>query len=163
MDDILPIKHHYVIEQISLFDMNIQMLFEQYHQAYLNSDMYQQFVASSERIPDELRQHDYIGLSERKVGIEMPVSRTLEGGSVRGSLKQAKLFHSKGGELFRGCIIFPISNTDKKIIAAIGYRFGKRIRHGQHSIIHWDRPTSDDFMQDGFKLAREVYHEKTYH
>jgi len=151
-----------VIAQVSLFDMNIQQLFESYHKAYLNSEKAQLFVASSRRIPDELREHPYIGLANRQVGLTLPKERSLQGGGTRGAYKQAGLFKPKGDEFFRGCVVFPVFNENKKIIAATGYRFG-RVRSWQQAVIHWQRPEAEDYFHYGIQQAKEVMHEQTYH
>lgn len=153
-----------VLGQVSLFEMNIQQLFENYHQDYLNDEAAQLFVQTSRRLPDDLRHHPYIGVSNRIVGKNIAKTRTLDGGEIRGSLKQAKLFIPlSGGEVFRGCIIFPVINDNNKIIAATGYRFGLRIRKGQKAVIHWDRPEPNDYIKEGMADLKEVMYEKTYH
>jgi hypothetical protein len=153
----------HVLGEFSLFDMNIQQLFERYHQDYLQDETAQLFVKMSNRIPDDLRCHSYIGVSNRTIGKVIPLARTLDGGEIRGSLKQAKLLlPQSGGEFFRGCIIFPVMNESDKIIAATGYRFGTRIRRSQRAVIHWDRPESDDYINQSAALVNEVMYEKTY-
>jgi hypothetical protein len=153
----------HVLGQFSLFDLNIQQLFEKYHQDYINDETAQWFVKMSKRLPDDLRTHTYIGVSNRGVGKGLASARTLEGGEIRGSLKQAKLFlPDSGGELFRGCVIFPVISEHDKIIAATGYRYG-RVRSWQHALIHWDRPEPNDYIIDGMTSIKEVMYEKTYH
>jgi hypothetical protein len=153
-----------VLRQVSLFDINIQQLFENYHEDYLNDEAAQLFVKTSMRLPDDLRCHPYIGLSDRSIGKGIAKARTLEGGEIRGSLKQAKLFSpTSGHETFRGCVVFPVITEHNKIIAATGYRYGQRIRKGQQAIIHWDRPEADDYIKQGIASIKEIMYEKTYH
>ena len=121
-----------ILGQLNLEDIYIQQAFDYYHERYSMSDEYQQFVQESPRIPDELRDHDFVGICDRTLGT-------------------------------RGFVVFPEFDDKGNIISAIGYRFGKRIRHWQEGVIYWEKPVSDGYVQDGLKFIKEVIYGKTCH
>lgn len=152
-----------ILGQLNLEDIYIQQAFDYYHQRYLMSDEYQQFVQESSRIPDELREHDFVGICDRTLGTQIPKTRTLNGGATRGGLQNVGLVSPTGGELFRGFVVFPECDDKGNIVSAVGYRFGKRIRHWQQSIIHWEKPVSDAYVQDGLAFVKEMIYGKACH
>jgi hypothetical protein len=152
-----------ILGQLNLEDIYIQQAFDYYHERYSMSDEYQQFVQESPRIPDELRDHDFVGICDRTLGTKIPKTRTFDGGAMRGGLQTVDLISSTGNELFRGFVVFPEFDDKGNIISAIGYRFGKRIRHWQEGVIYWEKPVSDGYVQDGLKFIKEVIYGKTCH
>lgn len=152
-----------VIAEHSLESIYIKQTFDYYHQRYLDSSRAQRFVAISERLPDELREHDMPCICDRTLGIVIPKRRSLEGGAFRGTLQQVGLLTATGGELFRGCIVFPILDEYDHVMSATGYRYGDRIRHWQKSVISWQRPTINDYICQGELLVEELLYGKTSH
>ncbi|MCP4984799.1 MAG: hypothetical protein GY928_01670 [Colwellia sp.] len=156
-------KYLDMLNEVNLGDIYIQQLFDFYRQCYLQSEAMQLFVQTSNRIPDELRAHPLIGISNRTVGKKLLKARTLEGGAMRGKLQQLGLFLPTGGELMRGCIVFPTFNKKEQIISAIGFRYGKRLRLWQRPIIHWNKPETDSYIHQGMGIVKEVIYGKTNH
>jgi len=152
-----------ILGQLNLEDIYIQQAFDYYHQCYTMSEEYQQFVAETSRIPDELKEHDFVGVCDRTLGTQTPKARTLDGGALRGGLQTVGLVSPTGGELFRGFVVFPECDDKGNIVSAVGYRFSKRIRHWQQSIIHWEKPESDAYVQDGLAFVKEVIYGKACH
>jgi hypothetical protein len=153
-----------VLGKVSLEDMYIQQLFGYYRECYLKEEPMQQFVQSSPRIPEELNGHSYIGVCNRTFGKVVAKARQLEGGAIRGGLLNVGLLKpSNCGELFRGCIVFPEADAYGKIVSAVGYRFGDRIRHWQSLVIQWERPETEQFVSEGMQLVKEVLYEKACH
>lgn len=151
-----------LLRDLNLDDVYIKQAFEFYHQRYLNSEAHQLFVMHSARIPDELRSHDYIGLCDRTLGNQLPKGKTLEGGAIRGHYQHSGLFIASGGELFRGCLVFPHQNNSGQIVSATGYRYG-RVRNWQQEVIHWEKQSFDELVTLGLNNAREVAYGKAYH
>jgi len=151
-----------LLNNLALEDMYISQVFEYYRRCYLQNQLSQAFVASSQRVSDELRQHECIGVCNRSIGDIVPCARTLSGGAIRGSLQQSGLITATGGELFRGCVVFPTFDSSGHVISATGIRFGKRIRHWQNSTINWSKPKVDDYLSNGIIMAREVIYGKAY-
>tara|TARA_Y100000296_G_scaffold56116_1_gene64407 strand:- start:4907 stop:5398 length:492 start_codon:yes stop_codon:yes gene_type:complete len=152
-----------ILGQLNLEDIYIQQTFDYYRECYEDSEQYQLFVQNSPRIPDELRDHSYVGICDRTLGTQIPKARTLTGGAMRGNLQTAGLITATGNELFRGCAVFPEYNDKGDIIAAVGYRFGDRIRHWQQEIIHWEKPENDGYVQDGLLFVKETIYGKACH
>jgi hypothetical protein len=149
-----------LLGNINQDEVYLQQLFGYYRECYLQDKSLQLFVKTSPRIPDEYREHSYIGLCDRTVGLLLPKTKTLDGGAIRGSLKQIGLFLPTGGELFRGCIVFTKRNNNKQILSAIGYRYGARIRPWQLPVIQWTKPELDNYINQGMKLVEEVTYGK---
>lgn len=148
----------------SLNAIYIQELFDDYRDCYLNDKSHQEFVQTSPRIPEELRDHSYIGVCDRTSGKRIKKARTLDGGAKRGSLLRDGLYIPPHcGELFRGCIVFPLMDDNGGIISAMGYRFGDRIRKGDKSVIHWKKPEPDEFVTKGIQLAKGLIYAKARH
>jgi hypothetical protein len=160
-----PIQPSYMqlLGQLNLEDIYIKQTFKYYHQRYLACESKQEFVQQSSRIPDELREHDFTGVVDRTLGVEIPKSRTLDGGAMRGVLQTVGLILPTGGELFRGCIVFPEADENGNIIAAVGYRFGKRIRHWQLEVINWQKPAIESYVHSGLAFVKEVIYGKACH
>ncbi len=141
-------------------EVYLQQLFSYYRKRYLEDKNIQLFVGASERIPDKYREHSYIGLCDRTVGLLLPKTKTLDGGAIRGSLKQAGLFLPTGGELLRGCMVFPERNKSQQILSAVGYRYGARIHPWQSPVIQWVKPEQDNYINQGMKFVEEVIYGK---
>lgn len=152
-----------LINSMCMEDTYITQVFEYYHSCYKDNDWCEKFVCESRRIPDEIRSNPYVGLCDRTIGQIIPATRDLVGGAIRGGLQHVGLITSTGGELFRGCMVFPTFDDSGKIVAAVGYRFGKRIRHWQPKVVSWQKPEPDDYLLAGMALAQEVVHAKAYH
>lgn len=152
-----------LINNMCMEDTYISQVFEYYHSCYRAHDWCEQFVYESQRIPDELRGNAFVGLCDRTIGQIIPVTRDLVGGAVRGGLIHAGLITSTGGELFRGCIVFPELDNNGNVVSATGYRYGKRIRHWQPKVVSWQKPEPDDYLLAGMALAKEVVHAKAFH
>ncbi|MCB4438570.1 hypothetical protein LHL20_20300 [Alteromonas sp. McT4-15] len=152
-----------MLRQINLQDIYIQQAFEFYRDRYCNNDEIQRFVSTSSAIPDELRDHAFIGLCDRALGLEIPSARTIEGGAIRGHYQHCGLFVPSGGELFRGCVVFPeFDDNTGQFVSAVGYRFG-RVREWQKPVVHWTKPQPDQLVMDGLNTVRKMVHAKAYH
>jgi hypothetical protein len=149
-----------VLGQLSLEDIYIQQTFDYYRKRYQANGLLHQFVKESPRIPDYLRDHQYIGVCDRTLGTKLPVARTLDGAAIRGALQTLGLINATGSERFRGCIIFPEFDEKRDIVGAVGYRFGERVRHWQQAVIHWEKPAISGFVKEGLTLVREVIYGK---
>jgi len=152
-----------VIAAQSLENIYIKQTFDYYRQRYLGSLRAQRFVAISERLPNELRDHDMPCLCDRTLGFIIPKRRSLEGGALRGALQRVGLLIATGGELFRGCIVFPTIDEYQHVISAIGYRYGTRIRHWQQPVVHWERPTPSFYISQGESLVEKLLYGKATH
>lgn len=149
-----------VLGQLSLEDIYIQQTFDYYRERYQANEHFHQFVEESPRIPEHLRNYQYIGVSDRTLGTKIPVARTLDGAAIRGALQTLGLINSTGSELFRGCIIFPEFDEKRDIVGAVGYRYGDRVRHREKAAIHWEKPAINGFVKKGLASVREVIYGK---
>ena len=156
-------NYGHILNRVNLDDIYIQQVFDYYRQSYLNSEKAQLFVEQSPRVPDLLREHDFIGLCDRKLGLEIGTQRSLEGGAIRGSMKRMGLFLATGGELFRNCVVFPEFSASGCIVAASAYRYGERIRKWQQSTIQWERPDPEHYTTNGLERVKEILHAKAFH
>lgn len=145
-----------LIKPVNIDDSYIQQVFNYYMQCYLHDPAMQLFVGQSSRIPHAFRYSAHVGVCNRTLGKHILAMRTLTGGAMRGSLKRSQLLNPSGHELFRSCIIFPTMDKHNHVIAAIGYRYGQRIRHWQSPIIQWRKPESDKYITQGFKFIQEM-------
>jgi hypothetical protein len=152
-----------ILGHLNIEEIYIHQTFDYYRQCFESNERYQQFVKNSPRIPDELRNHNYIGICDRTLGTKIPKARTLLGGAVRGNLQTTGLITSTGNELFRGCAVFPEYNDKGDIISAVGYRYGERIRHWQQEVISWEKPSIDGYVHEGMSFVRETIYGKAYH
>lgn len=152
-----------LVGSLVLEEIYIEQAFDYYRLCYQENEWCEHFVRTSGRIPDELRNRQFIGLCDRSIGTIVPVARTLEGGAIRGGLQHVGLITATGGELFRGCMVFPTFDDSGKIVAAVGYRFGKRIRHWQPESVSWKKPEPGDYLLEGMAIAKEVVHAKAFH
>lgn len=152
-----------LIKKMNIEDAYIMQAFKYYNSCYKNNGWCEDFVRESRRIPEEHRANPLIGLCNRSISSIVPESRDLKGGAIRGGLQHAGLITSNGGELFRGCLVFPKIDNTGKIVAAVGYRFAKRIRHWQPKYISWQKPEPDDYQRVGKALAKELNHAKAFH
>ena len=152
-----------VMGQVNLDDIYVQQVFDYYRQRFLKNESTQLFVHQSPRIPSQLREHGFICLCDRKLGLELDGQRSLEGGAIRGSMKRIGLFLTKGGELFRNRVVFPEVDERGYIVSATGYLYGKRIRAEQSAVIHWRRPDPEQYICQGMKLVEELTHAKAFH
>ncbi|MFT6908874.1 MAG: hypothetical protein ACJAS1_005581 [Oleiphilaceae bacterium] len=152
-----------VLAQVNLEDIYLRQVFEYYMTCYTASGWAQAYVQNSSRIPEELRASKSIGLVDRTLGGRLGGQRTLEGGAIRGSMKQAGLFLTTGGELFRHCVVFPQFEDSGLVVSAVGYRYGQRIRPTQSAVIHWTKPDPDEYCCRGLKLVEDLTHAKTNH
>jgi hypothetical protein len=151
-----------LLTNLALEDMYISQVFEYYRRCYLENELSQQFVAKNQRVPNELRENECIGVCNRSIGDIVPCARTLSGGAIRGSLQHSGLITASGGELFRGCVVFPTFDSSGHVIEATGIRFAKRIRHWQNSTINWKKPKVNDYISDGVLMAQEAIYGKAY-
>lgn len=163
MSQAIQPSYKQLLGQLNLEDIYIQQTFEYYFQRYEERDDMQYFVQHSPRIPDELRSHKFIGVCDRILGTEVPKTRTLSGGAMRGTLQTVGLVHSTGSELFRGCIVFAETDDQGGVVSAVGYRYGDRIRHWQKEVIHWQKPALGAYVHDGLAFVREVIYAKACH
>lgn len=120
-------SHVALFGQLSLEDMYIAQAFDYYTQRFQSSGWAQNFIDSSPRIPDEFREHVNVSLWDRTLGLNIPKRRSLDGGSIRGSLQHVGLITATGGDLFRGCIVFANKDEHGNFVSAKGYRYGARI------------------------------------
>lgn len=155
---------HYqnVLAQLDVGDTYIKQLFDYYHQCFLKNDWACIFVESSSLIPQDFKEHSFPCLCNRSIGFQIESRRTLQGGAIRGSLQHDGLLLDTGGEVFRGCVVFPDLDDAGSITSAVGYRFGKRIRKGQKSVIHWQKPIAEYLVTQNIALIQEVIHEKAH-
>ncbi|GAA5134772.1 MULTISPECIES: hypothetical protein [Colwelliaceae] len=163
MSNIQQPSYMQVLGQLNLEDIYIQQMFDYYHECFEANEQYQQFVLESSRIPDELRDHSYAGICDRTLGTEVPKARSLSGGAMRGTMQTVGLIRSSGSELFRGCAVFPKLDERGQIISAVGYRFGKRIRHWQQEVVYWEKPKLDGYVHEGLAFVKEVIYGKACH
>ncbi len=150
-----------LVNSLTLEDMYITQVFDYYRSCFINTEWCKVFVTNSSRIPNKHKSNEYIGLCNRTIGKIVPKARSLEGGAIRGGLQHCGLITNTGGELFRGCIVIPTFDNEGKILEAVGYRFGKRIRHGQSIIIKWDNPKTNTYFLDALSFAKEIANVKT--
>ena len=137
-------------------DVCIEKTFEYYTKQYQSAGWIRSFVANSPLIPESLSQAKEIGLCDRTLGKHIPAKRTYEGGAIRGSLKRTKLATPAGGELFRSCVVFPTRDSNGNIVSAVGYRFAKRLRTYDRSVIYWEKPSCSRFVEQSIALAKEI-------
>ena len=136
----------------------VEQVFAHYEQAFQLNKNVNAFVGKSSRIPQTLKSAESIGVCDRTLGRQIPKSNTLAGGTTRGLLKQIGLLTATGGELFRGCVVFPSRNSEGQIIAATGIRYGKRIRRYDRTLIEWRFRSAKKMRQVVLSRAREAYH-----
>jgi len=148
-----------LLKEADYNELMIKQVFDYYRHCYLGNERYEHIVYS-DRIPKELRSHDFIGVSNRTLGFNVPNRSTISGGQIRGALLQVGLLKASGHELFRGCIVFPTVNDEGQIISAVGYRYGNRIRHWQMPVIHWARPDNFAYVSQAMQSIKEVLHGK---
>ncbi len=149
-------KYLDILSKVNIDDLYIQQVFSYYRQSYLTNQSSQEFVAHSERVPDDIRTNPRVGLCDRTLGTTIASSRTIEGGALRGCLQRFELIKATGHELFRGCVVFPEVDQNNQFVAAVGYRVAKRIRHWESSIIFWEKPSSEAFITSGMKIVRRL-------
>lgn len=154
--------YKHLLGQLNLEDIYIKQAFEHYHKCYVENDAIQEFVVNSFEIPVELKQNEYIGLCDRTLGLQLPKGKTMEGGAIRGHYQHSGLFIASGGELFRGCVVFPDLDESGQIVSATGYRYG-RVRNWQQSVIHWQKPALGELVTLGLNNVKEVAYGQTYH
>lgn len=154
--------HESIFGKLSLGDIYITQAFDYYRDCYLKGKSAQDFVRENRVISTNLISNTDIGFCNRTLGLQIPDSRTLEGGAIRGHLKRCGLFTGNGGELFRECVVFPEKDQYGNYVSATGYLTG-RIRPWQKAIIHWNKPEPDSFIAEGLKLVREVAYGKACH
>lgn len=151
-----------IIGQINLDDLHIQQVFDFYEQQYEKSEVAQAFVLSQCLITNEFGEHSSIGYCDRTLGRSIPKRQTTQGALIRGSLQRHGLIRASGHELFRGCVIVCSHDDNGNVISATGYRIG-RIRNGDKSIIYWDKPSPNAFVDAGMNYAKVLINDKTYH
>lgn len=156
------LMHEEIFGQLSLEDMYIKQAFDYYRSCLLGDDNKRLIVSSLASIPIELQSHSYMGICDRTLGLQIPSGRTLEGGAIRGQLQHCGLLTAKGGELFRGCVVFPERDEFGHFVSAVGYRYG-RVRSWQTAVIHWHKPELGQFALEGMKLVKEMAYAKAYH
>jgi hypothetical protein len=127
-----------------------------------NSPPLQAFAKTSTRIPTKLKNASLIGASNRSLGLQIPVGRTVTGGATRGLLKRVGLLTTTGGEYFRGCIIFVYRNANHQITSATGIRFGNRLRAHEKVMVTWQLPSPDAYKRHAIARAKENFNEKTH-
>lgn len=154
--------HEEIFGQLSLEDMYIKQAFDYYCTCLLSDDNKHLIVTSLCVIPEELQTHPYMGICDRTLGLQIPDGRTLDGGAIRGQLQHCGLLTTKGGELFRGCVVFPKRDEFGHFVSAVGYRYG-RVRPWQTAIIHWHKPELGQFVLEGMKVVKEISNAKAYH
>ncbi|MCG9770905.1 hypothetical protein L1D59_20105 [Pseudoalteromonas piscicida] len=154
--------YKHLLGQLNLADIYVNQAFEHYHVRYAANDKIQEFVADSEDIPEELKQHEYIGLCDRTLGLQLPKGKTMEGGAIRSHYQHSGLFIASGGELFRGCVVFPNFDNSGQIASATGFRYG-RVRDWQQSVIHWQKPALGELVALGINNVKEVAYGKACH
>ena len=154
--------HEEIFGQLSLEDMYIKLAFDFYRNCLLASDNKRLIASSLTTIPTTLQSHAYMGICDRTLGLHIPNGRSLEGGATRGQLQHCGLLTAKGGELFRGCVVFPQRDEFGHFVSAIGYRYG-RVRSWQPAVIQWHKPKLGQFVIDGIKLVKEISYAKTHH
>lgn len=159
----LPHKFSQVVSQISVENTYIQQTFDYYRRCFKQGHWAMKFVLESERIPEKLKAHDYPCLCDRTLGLVIPKKRTLEGGALRGALQKMGLLLATGGELFRGCLVFPTFDEYGAITSAVGYRYGERIRHWQPPIIYWCKPEPDAYIHSAEQTVQELIYGKAKH
>ena len=152
--------HEEIFGQLSLEDIYIKLAFDFYRNCLLASDNKRLIASSLTTIPTKLQSQTYTGICDRTLGLHIPNGRTLEGGAIRGQLQHCGLLTARGGELFRGCVVFPRRDEFGHFVSAVGYRYG-RVRSWQPAVIQWHRPALGQFVLDGMKLVKEIAYAKT--
>jgi hypothetical protein len=145
-----------LLGQLNLDDIYLQQVFEHYYQRYLQSELAQQFVAQSPRLCAEQRSSAVIGFCDRTLGKDLPDRRTFDGGAIRGSLQHQGLLMTSGHERFRGCVVFPELDAEKRIVAAVGYRIAVRLRRWDKPVVHWHKPEPGFYQQQGINAVKEL-------
>lgn len=158
----LPTDFLHVVNKLCLDDMHINQTFDYYHSQYCRSAAASDFVATSERIPEVLRQSNYIGYSDRTMGTKIPPRRSYEGAAIRGALQRCGLIRASGHELFRGCVVFPEFDPEGHICSAIGFRIASRLREWDKPTVKWVKPPPGAFELMGLQTARDMINGKTY-
>lgn len=151
-----------IFGKLSLEDVYIQQAFEYYRRCYLHNESKQTEMLDGSFVPEELKVHPYIGICNRTLGLQIPIGRTLDGGAIRGQLQQCGLLTSSGGELFRGCVVFPKQDEFGHFVSAVGYRYG-RVRSWQPAVIHWHKPELGQYVVECMKLVKEIAYAKAYY
>jgi len=151
-----------ILGKLSLEDMYIKQAFDYYRTCLLNDKNKRLIATQLNIIPATLHLHPYMGICDRTLGLNIPNGRTIEGGTVRGQFQHCGLFTTSGGELFRGCIVFPECDEYNHFISAVGYRYG-RVRSWQPPVIHWHKPEQDKYVVEGMKSVKGMIYAKAYH
>ncbi len=148
-----------LLKEADYTDVMSTKVFDYYRQCYLQNARYEHIV-NSDRVPPIQRDNQFIGVSNRTLGLQIPERNSAQGGKIRGTLLQVGLLKASGHELFRGCIVLPTKNSTGQFVSAVGYRYGTRIRHWQPSVIYWKRPDDFAYASNTIRSIREVLHGK---
>ena len=140
----------------------IEQVFQYYRLTFNDSASLQAFVKKSTRIPTKLKDASLIGASDRSLGLQIPVGRTVSGGATRGLLKRVGLLTATGGEYFRGCIVFVHQNVNHQITSATGIRFGNRLRAHEKVMVTWQLPSPEEYKRHAIARTKENFNEKTH-
>lgn len=103
-------------------------------------ELYQETLPRTPRALDYLRKRGLadpgvieafrIGFSDRTLGFRIPNARTPEGGAIRGQLQRVGLLRPSGHELFRGSLVFPVSDSEGNLVDAYGRKITYPLRRG---------------------------------
>ncbi len=100
----------------------INLVFDHYHRALISSERAISFLKEFNFATPEIITGLHIGYADRTLGFKFPDGRTPKGSALRGALIRLGLFRPTGHELFRGCVIFPLMETNGAVKGGFGFR-----------------------------------------
>ena len=92
----------------------------------------------------EAIEHFRIGYANRTLGLSLPSKTTSAGQELRARLQQLGIFRDSGHEHFNGCVVFPITAADGRIVDLYGR---KTIDHLAQGHAHAHAPIATGCME----------------
>ena len=84
----------------------------------------------------EAIEHFRIGYANRTLGLSLPSKTTSAGQELRARLQQLGIFRDSGHEHFNGCVVFPITDADGRIVDLYGRKTIDHLRKGTPMHMH---------------------------
>ena len=107
-----------------------QTLFRQvldyYHERLKQSPAALDYLRSRGIVGEDVLKVFNIGLSDRTLGLRLPMKNRKEGAALRENLTKIGIYRESGHEHFNGCIVFPIADANGLVTEIYGRRFGKQ-------------------------------------
>lgn len=124
--------------EVNIDDVFLPQLFGYYHQRLMaNSSVYTYLITSG--MTDAAIVNRQLGYCDRTLNRHIKRSITTDGATFRGCMQRLELIKATGHELFRGCLVEPIFDTQGNVISACGVKLGKRVRRNAPQTLFWYR------------------------